>query len=170
MGRGRREKRSMFIAHSFQSLQETFEARASEWMLTGAVLSLGMVFAFNTEMFYKEAFEGLRDIYNSQAFWANLFLMVGFARLCVLVVNGSYYRTPHFRTVGAFLCSGVWFIFWIGFVRNGSVLMAIMPWIFLLDAYNCKRTSREAGISEFLQRRKIKEERTNARVAKGTHA
>jgi hypothetical protein len=142
----------MVIAHSFRSLQETFEARASEWMLTCALISLSIVFFFNDDMFYKEAFNGLRELNPEQDTWAVLFAVVGMARLSVLLVNGMYWRTPHFRALGAFLCMGIWFVFCIGFLRNGSIMIAIMPWIFLLDAYNAKRASREAGKSEYIQR------------------
>jgi len=142
----------MVIVHSIRSLQETFEARASEWMLTCAIVSLGLVFTFNSSMFYGSSFEGLRSIINSQVAWASILLSVGMLRLCVLCINGLYYRTPHFRSFTAFVSSGVWFLFFIGFVRNGSMLMALMPWIFLLDAYNAKRAGREAGTSEYVQR------------------
>lgn len=142
----------MIVVHSFRSLQETFEARASEWMLTGATLSLAAVFFLNNDMFYKPTFEGLRSILNCQMCWAWILLVVGSVRLAVLIVNGAYWRTPHMRAFTAFLCAGLWFLFCVGFFRNGSVLSAMAPWIFLLDAYNAKRAGKEAGKSEFLQR------------------
>lgn len=155
---GGRWEVSMIVVHSFKSLQETFEARASEWMLSGATITLGSVFFLNESMFYREAFEGLRAILNSQWLWGWLLFVIGTARLAVLCVNGMYYRTPHYRAMGAALCSVVWFMFFVGFVRNGSILASLMPWIFLLDAYNAKRASREAGHSEFVQRHIVKQD------------
>lgn len=38
------------------------------------------------------------------------------------------------------------------FARHGSVLIALLPWIFLLDVYNARRAGHEAGQSEFIQR------------------
>lgn len=153
----------MYVVHSIKSLQDTFEARASEWFLTGAIVTLGIVFVLNDTMFFKPTFEGLRSIMGSQAAWASLLLSVGLLRLTVLCINGSYYRTPHFRAVTAFLSSGVWFLFCLGFVRNGSVLIAVMPWIFLMDTYNAKRAGREAGTSEYIQRYSTrKREQVNA--------
>lgn len=142
----------MIVVHSIKSLQETFEVRASEWMLTGATLSLAIVFFANDGMFVKESFSGLRQLINDRLVWAWLFLVVGTVRLVVLTVNGAYWRTPHLRALTAFLCSGVWFLMCVGFVRNGAVLAAMAPWIFLLDGYNVKRASKEAGKSEFIQR------------------
>lgn len=168
-GLEQRETIFMIIVHSIKSLQESFEARASEWMLTGATICLGFVFFLNSTMFHKESFEGLRGIIGNQYIWAAIFTIVGFARLAVLLINGAYWRTPHFRAAGAFLCSGVWFVFCLSFVRNGSILIAIMPWIFLLDAYNVKRASREAGKSEFIQRYVKSKEVSDAGSTRKTH-
>lgn len=159
----------MVIVHnmSIQSLRETFEARASEWMLTGAVLSLAVVFFANEAMFWRDSFEGLRDINKSRLFWAFLFTIVGLIRLTVLIVNGAYWRTPHFRAAAAFFCTGIWFVLCAGFVRNGSVLIALVPWIFFLDAYNTRRAAREAGKSEFIQRYlKKKQDSADGRVSR----
>ena len=162
----------MVIVHnmSIQSLRETFEARASEWMLTGATLSLAVVFFANEGMFTREAFEGLRDINDSRILWAIAFAVIGIIRLTVLIVNGAYWRTPHFRAATAFLCTGIWFALCAGFARNGSVLIAIVPWIFFLDAYNTRRAAKEAGKSEFIQRYiKNKQDTTDGLVPR-THA
>lgn len=142
----------MILIHSFKSLGATFEARASEWALTGAVLSLSTVFMFNSSMFYSPSFAGLRDIIGSRYVWTMLLLIVGLLRLSVLCVNGMYWRTPHLRAITAFICSGVWFLFCMGFMQNGSLMIAVMPWVFALDAYNAKRASREAGLSESIHR------------------
>jgi hypothetical protein len=157
----------MIIAHSFHSLRDTFEARASEWALTGVLLSMALVFLLNDAFFYKEHFSGLRDIANSRGFWAAILTFVGLTRLSVLVINGSYYRTPHWRSATAFLSAGVWFLLFMGFLRNGSIMAAIAPWIFLLDAYNSKRAGREAGMSEFIQRHVKKRGVENAGLAHG---
>ena len=160
----------MVIVHSFEALQETFEARASEWALTAAILSLAFVFFMNGHMYVQPEFSGLRDIINSQAVWAWIFLLIGSTRLMVLLINGMYWRTPHFRAITAFLSTGVWFLFCVGFARNGDILIALMPWVFFLDAYNTKRAAREAGKSEYIQQYlKKKQDRTNAGFARKPH-
>jgi hypothetical protein len=153
----------MIIVHSLslESLRETFEARASEWMLTGATLSLAFVFFLNIKMFYSEAFEGLREINNNRFFWSLTLFVVGAIRLSVLLINGSYYRTPHMRSITAFFCAGIWFMMIIAFARNGSMMIAIAPWIFFLDAYNTVRAAREAGTSEFRHRYIMKQGSAN---------
>jgi hypothetical protein len=135
-------------------------------MLTGATLSLAVVFLLNTQMFYSEAFQGLRGINSSQQFWSCTLACVGAVRLSVLLINGSYYRTPHGRAITAFICSGVWFIFSVGFLRNGSMMIAIMPWIFFNDAYNTIRAAKEAGKSEFKHRYDLKQGLANGRVGR----
>lgn len=142
----------MIILHTVRSLSTTFEVRASEWMLTGAMLSLALVFFTNETMFFNYEYAGLRYLLNSSQSWAWVFLLVGLLRLSVLTINGAYWRTPHLRALTAFLCSGVWFFMCVAFLREGSVVAAIIPWVFFLDVYNVKRASKEAGKSEYIQR------------------
>src|SRR5690606_37859289 len=160
---------TVVVIYTFKSLQDTFEARASEWALTGAILTMAVVFYLNDTMFLSPAFSGLRDIANNQYIWASVFTVVGMLRLAVLLVNGAYWRTPHLRSFTAFLCAGVWFTLFLGFVRDGSVLSALMPWIFFLDAYNAKRAARETGQSEFVQRHVKKREGKHVQLAQVSH-
>lgn len=135
----------MVIIHAWQSLSDTFEARASEWAMSAAILCLGLVCVVNTELFLAPNFHGLTE-WLSQQTWAILFLLVGTARLTVLLINGAYWRTPQFRSIFAFISAGVWFQLLLGFAANISFALAIMPFLFLLDAYNALRAAREAGI------------------------
>jgi hypothetical protein len=139
------------IAHSWQSLSDTFEARASEWALAGAMLCLGLVSALNADLFTDPAFRGLTD-WASQPMWALGFLTVGILRLIVLLVNGAYWRTPQFRCLFAFISAGVWFQLLLGFAANLSFFLAFLPWIFGLDVYNAVRAGREAGIGFLFHR------------------
>lgn len=136
----------MYIAHSWQSLTDTFEARASEWALAGATFSLGLVSMLNTDLYTNPGFRGLTEWFD-QPTWTIIFLTVGFLRLTVLLINGAYWRTPQFRCLFAFITAGVWFQLLLGFAANLSFFLAVMPWIFGLDVYNAKRAGREAGIS-----------------------
>ncbi len=135
----------MVIIHAWESLSDTFEARASEWALSAATVCLGLVCLFNSDLFVNRAFRGLSE-WAGQDAWAIGFLLVGIARLTVLLINGAYWRTPQFRSAFAFLTAGVWFQLLLGFAANFSFLLAIMPWLFLLDTYNAMRAGREAGI------------------------
>ena len=143
---------STVVVHSFRSLQETFEARASEWACATILVLLSFVFFFNDAMLYQQNLEGMRTILNSQLGWAAIFFLIGSTRLTVLVINGAYWRTPHFRALTAFFSVGVWFMIVAAFARNGSLVLAFSLPIFVLDAYNIKRASREAGQSEFIRR------------------
>lgn len=159
----------MIVVHSFRSLQETFEARASEWALTGVLISLSIVFLVEGDMFSRNTFDGLRSILDSHYGWSAILAVVGLTRLSVLVVNGYYWRTPHLRSLTAFLSAGIWFLFCAGFARHGSIMVAVAPWIFLLDAYNAKRAGHEAGKSEYIQRyhTQMRRGKVNAGLARG---
>lgn len=166
LGEGPNRSFTMIFVHTWRSFNQTFEARAPEWVLTGAMISLSLVFFLNDTVFYQETFEGLRNILNSRYSWGLILGMIGLSRLSVLVINGSYWRTPHLRSFTAFLSAGIWFLFCVGFARNSSVLVAILPWVFLLDALNAKRAGHEAGKSEFIQRY-LRQEQVNAGMARG---
>lgn len=151
----------MVIVHSWESLRATFEARASEWALAGAIFCLGLVSFFNTTLFQSPNFDGLTE-WATQRTWAVGFLTIGFLRGMVLIINGGWWRTPHFRAVFAFLAAGVWFHLMLGFAANLSFALAIMPWLFLLDAYNALRAGREAGIAQLFQSSHKKKENDGA--------
>jgi hypothetical protein len=141
---------SMITVHAWESINETFEARASEWALACVMFSLGVVSAVNEDLFASSNAFGVLARWATQETWALIFLSVGFVRLCVLFVNGGYWRTPHFRSALAFASCFVWFQLVLGFAPNVSFLLATMPWVFLLDAYNALRSAREAGIAQYL--------------------
>lgn len=143
----------MVFIYTLQSLKETFEARASEWMLAAATVSLAIVLFYNPTMFADRpaGFSGLSSL-ASQPIWGWGLLIVGGMRLVVLFINGGWWRTPHFRAGLAFLTCFAWFYLSVGFARNLSLGIAFFPWVFLLDAYNSVRVIREAGVAQYLHK------------------
>lgn len=141
----------MITVYSWHSLRQTFEARASEWALAFMTFSLGVVSFFNVDLFADFRFSNLARVAD-QTTWAWGFLLVGGFRLSALFINGSYWRTPQIRSIFAFLTCFVWFQLALGLLYNFSFGIALLPWLFLLDAYNSVRAGREAGVAQYIQR------------------
>lgn len=143
----------MLIVHAWESLNETFEARASEWCLGAATCTLALVSFLNVDLFKSPGFDRLADVAAQQT-WAWIFLVFGGARITVLLINGAYWRTPLFRALLAFFTAGLWFQLTWGVAANWSFGIALMPWLFVLDTYNALRAGREAGVAQFLHKQK----------------
>lgn len=141
----------MIINHTWSSLNQTFEARASEWALAAITLCLGLVCLLNLELFDNINYQYMKSWAN-QEIWGSIFVMIGALRLTVLFINGGYWRTPHFRSMFAFACCFLWFQLSLAFMSNFGFSIAIYPWLFFLDAYNALRAGREAGIAQYLQK------------------
>jgi hypothetical protein len=151
----------MLIVHAWESLNETFEARASEWILAFATLTMALVSYVNEDMFNTPALEKLA-LWLAQDTWTLVFLVIGLTRLIVLCINGMYWRTPLYRCILAFVTSGLLFQISWGVADNLSFGVAIFPWLFVLDTYNALRAGKEAGIAQYLhyQRKAVKSVRT----------
>jgi hypothetical protein len=144
----------MVVLHAWESLIDTLKTRASEWMLGGAMISLGLTFRFNTGLFDSSAaFNAIKEI-ASQDYWAWGCLLVGACRVIVLLINGMWWPTPIFRALLALLSCFVWFKLGFAFGSNFSIVISLLPWLFLLDAYNGVRVGHEAGMIYFQEKGK----------------
>lgn len=154
--RGVAEKgRSMttVFMHSIKSLQQTFAARAGEWALAIITFNIGFVFLYNETLFVDNPTRWSElTAWASQSTWGYIAMGLGTLRLIVLIINGSYWRTPHLRTFFAFLSCFFWWWLVSGLLGNLSVAAAVMPVLLGFDAYNVLRVGREIGVAEYLHR------------------
>lgn len=139
----------MFVwAHSWQSLRDTFPARRFEWFASLVMFNLGMVFFINPTIFSgNPAWQHLAK-FATQEQWGWGCVAVGSARLVVLLVNGAYSRSPHARSILAFLSCFAWWQLAIGLWPNLSVGTAIFPAILFFDASAALRVAGEAAWAE----------------------
>lgn len=151
----------MIIISALGSLNTTFEVRASEWALAFSMTSLAFITFANPALFDMDSFVTIVAMTRPMAnalhvsigtLWGVVFTCVGLGRLCMLLVNGAWWPTPHFRSLAAFCSCFIWFQITIGIALNFSWGLAIFPWLFLLDAYNALRAGHEAGVSQYLRR------------------
>lgn len=142
----------MVIAHAWEALRATFRTRASEWMLGGACMSLGLLFIIRGDLFSLDRnFDYIRTI-APQYVWGWGAMVIGAFRITVLLINGAWWPTPIFRSLTAALCCFLWFHLWVGFLPNFALMFVLMPWMFMLDAYNALRVGEESGFALFHDR------------------
>jgi hypothetical protein len=142
----------MILMHSWRSLQTTFPTRAMEWCFAACLVSLGLVFAINSDAFVtNDAWAGMAR-FADQTTWSVGCLVIGGLRACALTVNGFWFRTPALRAIMALLSCFIWWQVCYGLFANLGLGAAIMPWFFVFDAYNGIRVGREAGLSEYIHR------------------
>jgi len=140
----------MIWAHITTSIKETFPTRAAEWATGTILFNWCIVLTSNPDLFTEsKSFVELARLM-SQHSWAMLCGVVGGGRLLILVINGSWRRSPHLRAVAAFISSVFWFQISIGFFQAGTfgTGLAAYPILFFLDVYNVFRSARDAGNSD----------------------
>lgn len=139
----------MIFAHITTSFRETFHARASEWALAVVLFNWALILAFNETLFDGPSYSALAALASQQT-WAWVCMVFGAVRLIVLAINGAWRRSPHMRSVCAFVACFFWFQIIIGMLQSGtwSTGMAVYPVLFFLDTFNVIRAIGEAGRSD----------------------
>lgn len=130
----------------FLHVKKHFSARASEWMLAGILTSIGLMFLRPETMFDKSfVYVGLARIANEQT-WGWFCFIFGAIRLAALVINGAWVPSSyHLRAFTAFVACFFWFQLTLGLIMimQPSILLAIVPWLFMLDMLNCHRAATD---------------------------
>lgn len=140
----------MILAYISQSIAATFPTRATEWGKAVMLFLWGVVLAFNTDLLATTPSLTPSLQLASQPAWAYACLVVGGARLVMLVINGAWRRSPHLRAVAAFISCFFWFQISVGLIEAGTygTGLAIYPVLLALEIYNVFRAARDAGTSD----------------------
>lgn len=134
-------------------IAESFPVRASEWLLSLAMIRWGFILLDDGDIFVNSpAFAPLAAI-AAENVWGWLAVTAGIARLIALVVNGTFqgtlysYYSPHVRCAMSFVTCFVWAQISMGLHASGvpTTGMAVYPILFLLDAWNAVRAAGDAG-------------------------
>jgi hypothetical protein len=86
---------------------ETWPARRVEWLLAICLFGIGVVYAFDANLFAQPLYSVHSKIMPRET-WATLAILVSSVRLCFLFVNGTWRRSPHLRAAGAFFSCLLW--------------------------------------------------------------
>lgn len=138
--------------HPWTSLKQTFPIRKSEWVMAFITVGLWLLFSLNDDLFSDggNTYAGLAR-WASQDVWSWLLFVVGVGRVTVLIINGAYWRSPHYRAGLAFLNCFVWYQLSAGLAQNTGIGMVVFPGLLALDVFNFRQAFLEAATSEGLK-------------------
>lgn len=125
-------------------VKKHFGARVSEWMLTGVMLSIGLILMRAEDTFSTSpAYIGMARIASEQT-WAVACTIIGVLRLVALTINGLWVPTTyHLRSFASFISCFIWTQILVGVMISGiaGLGIAVFPWILIWDIITCHRTA-----------------------------
>ena len=143
----------MIIARVFTGITNHFPVRASEWALAFMMVGWGFIVLQPDEMFAVVPAYSHMSMIASETAWGSATTCIGLIRIVALIANGTFAETwwgrwsPHLRAVLSFAACFLWASISLGLfasqVQNTG--LAIYPFLFALDAYNCRRAAGDAG-------------------------
>lgn len=132
-------------------IQHRFGPRMMEWFYAGHMVLAGYVLLLPADTFAQPAFSAFRAVHLSEALMGWFLLLVGFARLIGLIVNGAKKDvTPQIRQVSAGIGCLVWSGISYGFASSDvvSLWLAIYPLFAVGELVNIHRAARDQGESK----------------------
>lgn len=146
----RMETVMLVFGHMRKSLGETFPTRKSEWVLGFMLIAWGAVVAANPGYFETRPALSYLLKFASQHTWASAAFGVGLLRVSMLMINGTWRRSPHLRAMGSFLAAGVWFFIGAGLYQSGQAITGLVLYggLFVQDALNFYTSMGEAASSD----------------------
>lgn len=145
----------MIIMTSIRShISETIYVRLSEWMLAIHLILLAFILVSNKTLMTN----GLIDYaplltITNQAGWAKILIILGTARLIILIVNGAYRRSPHLRALSAALSCFIWFQVAVAFYATFGWAFAAYAVATVSDLMNIMRCMRDARMVDDAHKR-----------------
>lgn len=136
----------MIWVHIQTSFKETFHFRAGEWAAAVMITLWGISVFGQPGLFETNASFSEFPRAASQVTWAIGAMIVGGLRLFVLLINGAWRRSYHWRAITAFLTCFFWMEISLSFYGSGQPVtaLAIYPVLLVLDSYYVLRATHEA--------------------------
>lgn len=131
-------------------IQHRFGPRMMEWFYAGHMVLAGYVLLLPADTFAQPAFSAFRAAHLSESLMGWFMLIVGFARLAGLIVNGARKAvTPQIRQISAGFGCLIWSGISYGFASSDvvSLWLAIYPLFAVGELVNIHRAARDQGES-----------------------
>ena len=135
----------MLFAHIKHNFDAAFYPRLSEWAAAAVTLVMGIVLTQNPDLMVT-SLRGYQPmlVWMSQASWATVFMLLGFIRLMILLVNGAVKRSPWLRAGTAFVTCGIWSTLFASFFAVYGLGMVMAGGYMVMDYMNIVRAMRDA--------------------------
>lgn len=138
----------LVFAHIRQNFFAVFYPRLSEWMAATAVFGIGLVLTFNGDLMATSRTQAydLMLMIASQRSWAIGMELLGGARLIVLLINGAWRRSPHLRSIMAFLSCFPLCLISLSFAPVFGIALVLCTVFLVGDMINVMRAAGDARI------------------------
>ena len=130
-------------------LQRKFSLRVAEWMTALMLISWGVEMSVKPDMFAVPFFTAFSRI-APQTTWIVVVMLVGFARLTALGINGAWRFSSHVRFILLVLSVWIWGGVMTGVLgwKQPTLAVAIYPWLAGADLYAAYRAGRDARAAD----------------------
>ena len=130
-------------------IQRKFRLRVAEWITSLMLISWGAQLAAAPTMFQNPFFGGFLRL-APQPTWSAAVMMLGFARLSALIVNGAWRYSSHVRAGLLVLSVFIWFgiVFGVWDTHRPTLGVTIYPWLAAADAYAAYRAGLDARAAD----------------------
>lgn len=131
-------------------LADHFPMRVTEWLLSGVLFSWGVSVLNAPAFVWDMPINNALAKFGSQDQWGCFAVCIGLTRMLALFINGAVRKSPHARTIGAFLSCLVWSQLTLAMFAAPwiAVSAAVYPWLFMAEVYNVSRAARDARLSD----------------------
>lgn len=138
----------LFFAHVRGNFAATLWPRLGEWFCAGMLVGLGWVSIVHPDLMRMAKSAAYNDMLSwaPQETWAYVFLVGGMLRLTVLLINGAWRRSPHYRATAAFLSCFFWWQITKSFYAVFGYAYILAAGIMFLDFANMIRAAGDAKL------------------------
>lgn len=148
----------IIVRRVLTGVTESFPARASEWLLSIALVRWGVILLDEAILFESPTFKPLASIASEET-WGWLAIVAGTLRIFALIINGTFRGTwysnvsPHVRCGMSFVACFIWAQISMGLHASGvpTTGLAVYPILFLLDGWNAIRAAGDVGAMRALK-------------------
>ena len=138
----------MIIAHIRDNFANAFFPRLSEWYCASMLMGLGFILSGNPELMSssKTSAYQLLLMIATQETWSTVMKVFATVRLLILLINGAWARSPHLRSISAFMTCFFWTQIALSFLPIMGLGFGMAAGHLVLDFANSIRAARDARI------------------------
>lgn len=131
------------------TLGDSLKFRLSEWGLSVIMLCFGFILLHPYDTLAAPVYALMRST-ASEMVWGWGCFILGATRLIVLIINGAWKRSPHFRAFAAFLSCFVWVQIALSLSVGGTLPtgIAVYSVFVIMDMVSAYRAAADARVSD----------------------
>jgi hypothetical protein len=145
----------MFFTHVRDNFAAAFFPRLSEWFAAIMLMALGFMLSSNPDLMSsaKTGVYQLLLMIATQETWSMAMKLFAACRLVILLINGAWRRSPHLRSLSAFMTCFFWTQIALSAMQTFGYVFVFSAGILLLDFANSIRAARDARIIDHAYRK-----------------